>query len=142
VLDLRCDSASQRQFASGYLLDAATVRHDIEACGVATLVDSPRVSPLLEPDLAGLPPAQIHTAACDMFRDDGAAYAGRLAEAGVPVSQTCHAGMIHFFYGLGRLVPTARPILARIGAEFGALLRGDVPISDQVPQHVSQRRAS
>lgn len=142
VLDLRCTSASQQQFASGYLLDAATVAHDIAACGVAGLVESPRVSPLLEPDLTDLPPALIHTAECDPFRDDGAAYAQRLAEAGSPVQVTCHAGMIHFFYGLGRLVPTARPILHAIGAEFGALLRGQSSLSIATSHPSLQRRAS
>lgn len=141
VLDLRCDSASHRAYASGYFLDAATVRHDIAACGVAGLVDAPRVSPLLEPDLAGLPPAHIHTAECDMFRDDGTAYALRLAAAGVPVTQICHAGMIHFFYGLGRLVPTAQPLLSDIGARFGALLRGQAAeYADDI--ETLQRRAS
>jgi acetyl esterase/lipase len=123
VLDLRFNSPSYQEFASGYLLDAATVRHDVEALGVAESATSPRVSPLLEPDLSGLPPAQIHTAAYDMFRDDGAAYARRLEQAGVPVSLTCHEGMIHFFYGLGRMVPAARPSLSSIGSQFGALLR-------------------
>lgn len=142
VLDLRCTSASHRAFASGYLLDAPTVQHDIAVCGVAGLTEDPRVSPLLEPGLSGLPPTQIHTAEFDMFRDDGAAYAARLAAAGVPVSHACHAGMIHFFYGLGRLVPTAQPILGRIGAEFGALLRGEAPVPAEIPHHAFQRRAS
>ena len=142
VLDLRCIAASHREFASGYLLDAATVRHDIEACGIAGLVDTPRVSPLLEPDLTGLPPARIHTAACDPFRDDGAAYAERLAKSGVSVVQSCHPGMIHFFYGLGRLVPAARPLLSQIAADFGALLRGDAALPAHSPMHDDQRRTS
>ncbi len=125
VLDLACETESHRAFATGHLLDAETVRHDIAACGVAGFVDDPRVSPGREPDLTGLPPAHIHTASHDVMRDDGAAYAARLAEAGIPVVHTCHPGMIHFFYGLGRIIPKAQPILAGIGARFGALLRGD-----------------
>ncbi len=142
VLDLRFGSASHQAFATGYLLDAATVRHDVEALGVAGMVESPRVSPLLEPDLAGLPPAQIHVAECDMFRDDGAAYAERLTQAGVPASLTCHQGMIHFFYGLGRMVPQARPSLSAIGSEFGALLRGLEPKTTNTARPRQLRRAS
>ncbi len=97
---------------------------------------------MLEPDLTGLPPAQIHTAEYDMFRDDGAAYAERLTQAGVPVSLTCHQGMIHFFYGLGRMVPAARPSLSAIGSEFGALLRGSEPVTTSTDLPGSLRRAS
>ncbi|GJE56818.1 MULTISPECIES: alpha/beta hydrolase [Methylobacterium] len=142
VLDLRCGSAAQGAFATGYMLDAQTMRHDIAANGVAHMTDDPSVSPLLEPDLAGLPPAHIHTAAFDIVRDDGAAYAERLAEAGVPVAYTCHAGMIHFFYGLGRLIPAAQPILTEIGAAFGGLLRGFPAVQPDIvhPEHL--RRAS
>ncbi len=142
VLDLRFISRSHQDFASGYLLDAATVRHDVEMLGVEEIAESPSVSPLLEPDLAGLPPAHIHTAEYDMFRDDGAAYAERLGQAGVPAALTCHDGMIHFFYGLGRMVPTARPSLSAIGSEFGALLRnsGHVTTASGSPSHL--RRAS
>lgn len=142
VLDLRFGSPSHQQFSRGWLLDAATIRHDVEALGVSQIVDTPRVSPLLEPDLAGLPPALIHTAEYDMFRDDGAAYAERLSQAGVPVSLTCHQGMIHFFYGLGRMVPAARPSLSAIGSEFGALLRGSEPVTTSTDLPGSLRRAS
>ncbi|KQP18906.1 alpha/beta hydrolase [Methylobacterium sp. Leaf100] len=139
VLDLTCATESHRAFATGHFLDAETVRHDIAACGVADVVADPRVSPGREPDLTGLPPAHIHTASHDIMRDDGAAYAARLAEARIPVVHTCHAGMIHYFYGLGRLIPTARPILAEIGAAFGAHLRGDP--ARTIPQS-PHRRAS
>lgn len=118
VLDIHGASASRRDFAKGYFLDDETIRRDGAACGPAASVPNPRVSPLRAPDLAGLPPAHIHTAEYDPVRDDGAAYADRLDGAGVPVTRTCHAGMIHFFYGLGRLVPRARPLLAGMARDF------------------------
>ena len=142
VLDLAGEGASHRDYATGYFLDARTVAADIAACGVEGRVAEPRVSPLYEPDLAGLPPAQIHTAAFDMVRDDGAAYAERLERAGVPVRYTCHEGMIHFFYALGRLVPRSQPIVAEIGARFGALLRGEPETADTDDLHHPSRRAS
>ena len=143
VLDLRCRSVTHAAFATGYLLDAATMQHDIAACGVAERIEDPRVSPLLEPDLTGLPAAHIHTAAYDMVRDDGAAYAERLGEACVPTTYVCHPGMIHAFYGLGRLVPAARAILAGIGTAFGSTLRGAALADESDLIHPErQRRAS
>lgn len=122
VLDVFGTSASRREYASGYFLDEATVQQDIALCGMLPAQED--LSPLSASDLAGLPPALIHTAEFDIMRDDGAAYAERLRRAGVAASYVCHAGMIHFFYGLGRLVPRSRPILEAIGADLAHSLQG------------------
>jgi acetyl esterase len=50
----------------------------------ADLTD-PGVSPIFEPSLAGVAPALVLTAEHDPLRDDGRAYACRLAQAGVTV---------------------------------------------------------
>lgn len=52
--------------------------------GTAVEASHPRVSPLFEPDLAGLPPALITVAELDPVRDDGERYLARLHEADVP----------------------------------------------------------
>ncbi len=80
----------------------------------------PHVSPLRAIDLSDQPPTQIHTAEFDPVQEDGHAYAERLRAAGVAVRHTCHAGMVHLFYGLGRALPYARDALREIGADVRA----------------------
>jgi acetyl esterase len=51
-------------------------------------------------DLSGLPSATVVTAGFDPLRDDGTAYADRLASAGVPVEQYNYDDMIHGFFSM------------------------------------------
>jgi acetyl esterase/lipase len=117
VTDPGQDSPSRRAFAQGYFFDMATLDwalgHYLPAD--ADLSD-PRLSPLRADDLGGLPPAHIHTAEFDPFRDEGEAYAEALKRACVPVAYTCHAGMIHHFYCMSGAIPNARGALKGIGA--------------------------
>ena len=64
----------------------------------------------------------VHAAACDPFRDEALAYAGRLRAAGTDAQATLHPGMIHYFYALPRAIPSARAALAEMGAQVRARL--------------------
>jgi len=77
------DTASYHQFATGYGLtrDLMIWFWDQYLCGPAD-GRSASASPLRAADLAALPPALVITAAYDVLRDDGEAYAARLAQAG------------------------------------------------------------
>ncbi|WP_298964919.1 alpha/beta hydrolase [uncultured Methylobacterium sp.] len=124
VLDAAGEGGSRETFAEGHGLDRATLARDLAAYAGALDPHDPRLSPLRAASLAGLPPALIHTAEYDMVRDDGDAYAHRLAAAGVPVRHTCHPGLIHDFYSLGGLIPVAAAALRGIAGELRDVLAG------------------
>jgi acetyl esterase len=57
----------------------------------------PRLSIMLADDLSNLPPTYIATAGYDPLRDEGEAFAERLAAEGVPVVLRRHEGLFHGF---------------------------------------------
>ncbi len=139
VLDFGAESPSRRDFAEGYLLDRTTMETDLAHYALGDLM-APRVSPLRAVDLSGLPPAAIHTAEFDPLRDEGEAYAKRLADAGVAVSHTCHAGLIHHFYGLTKVIPSASTAMDMICREARASLAQRSRAVAEKPHRAGQRR--
>ncbi|GAA0227971.1 alpha/beta hydrolase [Haladaptatus pallidirubidus] len=95
---------SYSQNGSGYFLSRPLMiwfwnhylREDVDGSNV-------RASPLLGRDLSGLPPAFVLTAGYDPLRDEGAAYASRLSDAGVSIEHANYNGMIHDFLNMRQL---------------------------------------
>ena len=77
---------------------------------------NPYAAPMQASSLSGLPPALVITAEFDPLRDEGEAYAQRLAEAGVPTTCTRYDGMIHGFYGMSAMVDKAREAVEQSAA--------------------------
>jgi len=124
VLDFSRPWPSRQLFGTGYLIDQATWQADLaDYLPEEIAPDHPAISPLCNPDLAGLPPAIIHTAEFDPMRDEGDAYAARLADAGVMVEHVRHQGMVHNFHALGAILPEAKTALDLIGHQVRGLLR-------------------
>jgi acetyl esterase len=80
------------QYVGFYLADPADATH-------------PYASPLLAPDLSGLPPALITTAEFDPLRDEGEAFAQRLIDAGVQVRLMRWDGHFHGSFTMSKLIP-------------------------------------
>jgi len=108
--DLAGRTASHESCGEGFLLSRA----DMEWFLGLYLADpaeasDPRASPLRAADLSGLPPALVFTAGFDPLRDEGQAYAGRLAAAGVKTVHREFDSLIHGFIGMrGALQGAAR----------------------------------
>jgi acetyl esterase len=104
VTDCTRSHRSHVENAEGYFLGTAGMQwfidHYIAASGVAP--DDPRVSPLFGDGAAigATPPALVITAEFDPLRDEGDAYAARLADCGVATSHVRFAGMFHGFFSL------------------------------------------
>jgi acetyl esterase/lipase len=123
ILDLVNETASRRAFASGFFLDAATLAQDVsDYCGGEVDLRDPRLSPLLANDLTRMPPAQIHAAEYDPFRDEAQAYAERLSGAGIAARFVLWPGMIHYFYTLPRAIRSAGLALEAIGSGIAEAL--------------------
>ena len=96
---------SYERNASGYMLTSAALHWFMDNY-IPDLEDrkDPMASPMLRPNLEGLPPALVIAAEFDPLVDENEAYARRLKEAGVPTDYVCFPGMIHPFFTLGGVV--------------------------------------
>jgi acetyl esterase len=83
----------------------------------------PLATMLRHPKLSDLPSATVITAQYDPLRDEGDAYAEKLAAAGVPVDAMCAPGMIHGFFSLFQMIPNAMPWIERCGKNLRTALK-------------------
>ncbi|CAN7535581.1 alpha/beta hydrolase [Phenylobacterium sp. LjRoot219] len=118
VTDHGLDTASHREVGGrNWLLSTADMRCFWDHyCPPGVNRDDPLVSPLRLADAAGLPPTLVFVAELDPLRDEGLAYAARLAAAGVPVDTRTDAGMLHGYLGAAEVVPIAAEALAQATA--------------------------
>lgn len=115
ALDLSSENPSWREFADQPMLSAKQLRwYYGHYLGGTANVHDPRVSPLLTEDLSGLPPAVVSVAGFDPLRDEGIAYAERLADAGVPTQLLREPGLVHAFIWFTGISPASREATARL----------------------------
>lgn len=128
VTDAAMDTPSYEAYADGPWLTAAAMRWFWDAyCPDHQQRFEITASPLRASldDLRGLPPALVIVDENDVLRDEGEAYARRLAEAGVTVTAVRYLSTIHDFLllnpiastsptrsALDLIVATIRPVIA------------------------------
>lgn len=122
AVDLTCSFPSHIENAEGYLLTADSIRWFLGHYIAEADAKTPAASPFFVDDLSNLPPALVITAEFDPLRDEGEAYAARLAEAGVPASATRYDGMIHAFFGMDALLPQAAQAMEQAAGALRAAL--------------------
>ena len=111
------DLPSHTEFGEGYVLSRKAMlafsRHYFGGSGSAP---DWRGAPLLADDLSGLAPALIMIGSYDVLRDDGAAYADALIEAGVPTVLVEYRGLSHGFINMAAFLPAGRLALNQVAA--------------------------
>lgn len=120
AVDTAMDTDSYRRLADGY----GCTRDLMRRCWSTYLglpeerfADAPwQAVPMRSPDLAGLAPATVITMEFDPLRDEGEAYADRLAAAGVPVTARRCRGVIHCALHLGAVTPAADQVYVHAAA--------------------------
>jgi acetyl esterase len=85
-----------------------------------------RVSPLRAPDLGGVAPAIVHTAAVDVLSSEGNQYAEALRLAGVAVTARENAGLNHGYFPMGGVSRVAGAAAAQAAVDLRAVLGGRV----------------
>jgi acetyl esterase/lipase len=122
--DATTETDSRRMFGHGMYLTQEFLDRSLDRYvpDVTRRADV-RVSPLLADLPGGLAPAYVATAGFDPLRDEGEAYARRLAAAGVPVELRRFPDQIHGFLNVVGVGRSARAAAAEVAARLAVGLR-------------------
>lgn len=138
VTDLSCSHASYQRMTSGVPLTADTMHYFIQH-----YTPNPedrlnwQASPLHAPSLEDVAPALVLTVTHDPLCDEGRAYARRLDDAGVPVTEIHCNDQMHGVLSQGRLIPMADVLTRQIFSLVGQSLHLIQKRSSETPETVS-----
>jgi|JI10StandDraft_1071094.scaffolds.fasta_scaffold106312_3 acetyl esterase len=112
VTQWKAETGSMSSFAEGYFLEKKAMHWFFDQYAAGADPNDWRLSPLAAQDLSGLPRAYVVTAGFDPLRDEGKAYADKLNRAGVAAVHVDYPGMVHGFFNMSAVVPTAKTAIA------------------------------
>ena len=121
LVDMTLSSASIDRHADGYLLTRSMMQW-FRGHYLHPEDDRRAISPRYWTDLRGSARAIVVTAGFDPLVDEGDAYAGQLANAGVTVRHRRYPSLIHGFLSLGGVVAAARGATDELCADIRELL--------------------
>ncbi len=96
-IDTDFERPSMIENGSGYFLNTSDMVWFWDHFVPTELRSNPYAVPMRADDVAGVAPTLVQTAEFDPLRDEGEAWATRLADAGVPVEVTRYDGVVHGF---------------------------------------------
>lgn len=121
-VDLPMSFPSVQEFGEGYFLTQKGMTwfrsHYLESPDQAN--DSALL--FLQKDLKGLSPAFLVTAGFDPLRDEGKAFADKLADHGVSVEHVCYTDMIHGFISFAGGIPAGMELIDEIAGKLKSTL--------------------
>ena len=112
VTQWKAPTGSMDSFAEGYFLEKKGMHWFFDQYAAGADPNDWRLSPLAAQDLSGLPRAYVITAGFDPLRDEGKAYADKLNRAGVAAVYIDYPGMVHGFFNMSAVIPTAKSAIA------------------------------
>ena len=127
ITDSRMDSGSYEAQAEGPGLSSRAMAWFWDSYvpeGGAVSREDLRVSPAHASDVAGLPRTHLITAEYDPLRDEGEAYAARLAAAGVPARLDRVDGHLHGFFNSPQIFDAGEASISAAAAELRASFAG------------------
>lgn len=121
VVSKQVTTPSRDEFSAGYFLTSDLIAWFYSH--YSGPMGDPRAD-LFAIDPAGLPPTVVVTMRLDPLRDEGRRYAGRLAEAGVPVAFLEAAGAIHGSFSMEPPLPSLSADLDKAIHLLGLFVEG------------------
>ena len=119
-MDAGGEYPSRVENGEGYLLTKGAIDGFYAHClSDPGQIEEPHASPI-RGSLAGLPPATVITAGYDPLRDEGAAYARAMSDAGVTVRSDENPTLIHGFFWMLGVIDETRGAYDRAGADLRA----------------------
>lgn len=117
MIDATCGSPSFVEFGDGFGPGAADMKRGwSEYLPAGGDPRDPLASPLFAEDVRGAAPAFVLTAEYDTLRDEGEAYARKLAQSGNVVQTRRRLGTIHGFFTMQGILRVAREAMNEAGA--------------------------